>query len=101
MAVAAGYPRDFSPAPGSPIKAHRHVPDSPLYRPAQGQGLGYGQGQGQPPDQGKGHSPRDDPRNDPRHMREPSPPRPRSYGREANVRHSYYTLTFTYIVLQA
>ncbi|KAK3691933.1 hypothetical protein RRG08_047942 [Elysia crispata] len=80
MAIAAGYPPDLSPPPGSPIKAHRHVPDSPLYRPAPG----HAQGQGRGPNQGQGYSPRDDPRDDLRHMREPSPPRPRSYGKEAN-----------------
>ncbi|GFR90644.1 hypothetical protein ElyMa_002573100 [Elysia marginata] len=88
MAFAAGYPRDFSPPPGSPIKAHRHVPDSPLYRPAQGQGYWRGHGQGLDQQQRKGHyqddGPRDDLKNSTRYNREQSPSRPQSYGKETN-----------------
>ncbi|RUS83223.1 hypothetical protein EGW08_009034 [Elysia chlorotica] len=83
MAMAAGYPQGVTPPPGSPIKAHRHVPDSPLYRPAPGHNQSYGRGQGY--GKGQGYSPRDDPRDDPRQMREQSPQRPGSYGKDANI----------------
>lgn len=85
MAMAAGYPGN-TPPPGSPIKAHHHVPNSPLYRPAPGQGYDRSRVQGEDrlQDQRQDYSPRIDPKNDTKYNREQTPTRPQNYDKEAN-----------------